>query len=352
MINRLTIDFFRGIRHLDVQGMERICLFSGKNNIGKSTLLEALFLYMDHATQDVFNKLDYFRTNIYKNQLRPWEPVFYNMDVENGLTISLEQEGKESKLIYRKDTDYLPRDNGTIPDDVLAQFRSATKESYSLRFNYAEVDYKESGHLYASAEGALRQMKTNLPENEIRPMKSTQYVNMTISRIAETVLDGVGDLEIAGEKERIVNILRELDPTIEDIVTISKQGIPQLRIRINGNWLPLQCAGDGVMKLLLICLSMFERENGLLLIDEIETGFHYSMYGKLWRIIDEISKETNCQVIATTHSYEMIAGTKDNISNTDDFAYYRLGKSKEELKAFRYDYSLLDSALSAEMEVR
>ena len=69
-------------------------------------------------------------------------------------------------------------------------------------------------------------------------------------------------------------------------------------------------------------------------------------------IVNKISKEANCQVIATTHSYEMISALKENAVDTNDFAYYRLGRGTTGIKSFRYDYTMLDSAFRAEMEVR
>lgn len=42
MIESLTIDNFRGIRHLDVHFGERMNLFAGENGAGKSTVLQAL----------------------------------------------------------------------------------------------------------------------------------------------------------------------------------------------------------------------------------------------------------------------------------------------------------------------
>lgn len=67
----------------------------------------------------------------------------------------------------------------------------------------------------------------------------------------------------------------------------------------------------GVLKIINICLSIMERENGLLLVDEIESGLHYSMYKKIWELIGKYSREKNCQVVATTHSKEMMEALFD-----------------------------------------
>ena len=183
-------------------------------------------------------------------------------------------------------------------------------------------------------------------------MIPTQYINAALARMTDNVLDGIGKLELNGKKEAIVNILQELDASIEDVLTLSLQGVTQLYIRVKGKLIPLQYAGDGVMKLLNICLAIMERKDGLLLIDEVETGFHYSMYQKLWNIIDRISAENNCQIIATTHSYELLSSACESIHTPDDFVYYRLGRNKEKVTVHRYNHSMLQDALKAELEVR
>ena len=44
MFNRIEIERFRGIRYASIDGFKQINLFFGKNNCGKSSLLESLFL--------------------------------------------------------------------------------------------------------------------------------------------------------------------------------------------------------------------------------------------------------------------------------------------------------------------
>lgn len=352
MIDKFSVSNFRGIKHINVEGLKRMSLISGKNNVGKSTLLEALFLFMDHTSNEVFGKLNNFRESYISIMANAWEPLFYNMDMERVMSISVGSQNGESTLSFNKDVSYLPQNVSNIPEEVIAQFRSATKGNYSLAFSYVENEYKENGHFFVNQGSILRQMKTSLDGNEIKNMTPTRYINAAVARYTDNVIDSIGRLELSGEKKTIVGILQELDSEIEDIVTISRQNVSQLHIKVRGKWIPLQYAGDGVMKLLNICLAIMECKDGLLLIDEIETGFHYSMYGKLWRIIDETSQKSNCQIIASTHSYEMIVASKDNVINKDAYVFYRLGKNDESTTAYKYDYTMLDSALNAEMEVR
>ena len=235
---------------------------------------------------------------------------------------------------------------------MLAAFRLVTKNTYSLLYLYDEENYHEEGHFFLNGTNALREIKSSLPGNELKILPVTRWLNTTVTRLSDAVLNDIGNLELKGKKAEVVTILQELDPAIEDIMTLSIQGVPQLYLKTAGKHIPIQYAGDGVMKLLQVCIAAMELKDGLLLIDEIETGLHYSMYGKLWAILDKISAVSNCQIIATTHSYELISAVRGNILNESDFSYYRIGHGRKGHTAYRYDLNMLDSALEAEMEVR
>ena len=66
-------------------------------------------------------------------------------------------------------------------------------------------------------------------------------------------------------------------------------------------------------------------------------------------------QKNNCQIIATTHSYECIDGAIDGIEAAnmqDEFCYYRVERTDKENRAFRYSGNLIRSAINSSMEVR
>ena len=352
MIQNLHVENFRGLESLTMENLGRITLISGKNNIGKSTLLEALFLMMDHSSNDSFMKINGFRGSSVSGIHTLWETLFYAMDTDRQIIIKVDEPDSSSCLLYKKDQDYIPVEGNGVPNEILAQFRSSTKNTYSLFFTFDKDDYHEEGHFSMNGINSLRQISTSLAGNEIITLKPTQYINPVFSRITENVLDGVGKLELRGEKNLIISILKELDPSVEDILTLAINGLTQLYLRKEGKLIPLQYTGDGLVKLLNICIAIIERRDGLLLIDEIETGLHYSMYKKLWSIIDKLSDKSRCQIVATTHSYELVSAVKDGIEKSSDFSYFRMGQKKNVVSSFRYSYEMLSNAVSSDMEVR
>lgn len=357
MFNNLIVENFRGIQRLDIKDMRRLVLLSGNNNVGKSSVLEALFLMMDHLSPDSFNHMNGLRgLNIPANGVSVWEPLFYQMNPNNTIRIQAAQGEDIFSLSYSKDDSYIPAVNDGIPKNVAGSFQSSAKRNYTLRFDFrveGTIDYSEIGHYTTNENGTLREIADDNGDKQLMQLKYTSFVNNNFVRTDRATLDRMGKAEINGEKEKIIGFLQRIDPSIHDIVTLSINGIPQLFINTANKLLPIQFSGDGINKLLYIVLSIMDAKDGMLLIDEIDTGFHYSMYQDLWKIVSGVSRDYNCQVIATTHSFENIVGAVEGVKDSpEEFSYYRLGYDKGDLKSFRYSYDLLKSALRSDMEVR
>lgn len=129
--------------------------------------------------------------------------------------------------------------------------------------------------------------------------------------------------------------------------------MPRLYVKLkNNNMSPIEFMGDGIRKLLHLYLAIKVKEYDIVLIDEIENGLHYSMYEVLWKYIYKLAKDRNCQIIATTHSYENIVAFKSVLNNNDDISYFRLGKSEDKIKAYRFSAEMFGEAISSNMEVR
>jgi|GEM_PF-647912 len=357
MLNNLTIKNFRGIQELDVTDMRRLVLLSGKNNVGKSSVLEAVFLMMDHLSPDSFTRMNNFRgLNTPTNGVGIWEPLFYQLNPDNDIQICATRGEDSLKLIYSKDDSYIPAQNGGLPQNVVGSFQSSAKRDYTLRFAFqveGSVEYSEIGHFTISDNGMLREIYDENGEKQLMPLTYTSFVNNYFVRTDRAILDRMGKAEINGEKGKLIEFMNHIDPSITDIVTLSINGIPQLYIKTKNKLLPVQFSGDGINKLLYIVLSIMDAKDGIVLVDEIDTGFHHSMYKVLWEIVSDVSRDYNCQVIATTHSYENIIGAIEGVKGCpEDFSFYRLGYDKEGLKTFRSSYDLLKSAIRSDMEVR
>lgn len=358
MIERVNFENFRGFEKLELSDFKPITLISGKNNAGKSSILEGIFLFFDHLAPDSFMKINRIRgLSNTTDPLNLWEPLFYNMDTEKKIKLSMQYSGKPMDLEYIRDDTFVPsfaaEDN--IPLDVVNQFVSSAKHSYPIKFEFHKAGYKEKGHFIASPEGVLRKMNLIEKNKPIEPMPFTQFINSTIATTDGVIVDWFGKMELKGKKQQVIKILQIIEPSISDVTTLAMNGQIQLYIRINEKLFPLKVAGDGLNKLLFIILAILVNQNAIILIDEIETGFHYSTYVQLWETIAKAAQESRCQIIASTHSYECIVCAIDGMERAgteNDFCYFRVDKKGTKNFAYRYSSELLRTAIKTEMEVR
>ena len=73
-------------------------------------------------------------------------------------------------------------------------------------------------------------------------------------------------------------------------------------------------------RLLALSLSLVRTGDGYLLIDEIDTGLHFSVMEEMWKLVVATALESNVQVVATTHSYDCIQGLAALLESAPEFA--------------------------------
>ncbi|MGN1405515.1 MAG: ATP/GTP-binding protein [Erysipelotrichaceae bacterium] len=350
MITSISVKNFRGLKNLVLPDMKQIVLVSGKNNTGKSSILESIFLLADHISGDCFAKVNSFRNISYLGDCDSlWAPVFYNLEVENSIEIVANIDGEITELSIEKDDSF----TSMRTKEFLNKPYTSAKTSYSIKMQFKKGAYTEKANFVLNDGGIVRELSTTLDNNAIMPMPFIQYINAILGR--ENVMEYFGRIELSGKKQKIISALQIIDPQITDISAIVQKGNAQLYVKKNGRLLATKLAGEGVNQLLTILLSIISNPDSIILIDEIETGFHYSMYKKLWETIAISAKENNCQIIATTHSYECIVEAVEGLSDSDildDFVYYRISLSEEENKAYRYSGTMLKHAVDSNLEVR
>ena len=353
MIKLLKIKNFKQFNDFEINDLTLVNLISGKNNVGKSSLLEAIFLLIDHSNPVVFNKLNGFRNSISAASVAIWENLFYNFNTDNPISISIVNDKDNLNIIYSKDNTFVPINNHNVDEGIFNRFKNSAKTNYSLKYEFKWNDYKETNNIIVANDGFLTNIKTSEIDNEVKNICLVYMANYDTARGDNAILDWLGEIEKDNLKSEVIDFLNIIEPGIIDLMIITDNGNPRLYIKLNnGSLFPIEFMGDGIRKLLHLYLAIRVKEYNIVLIDEIENGLHYSMYEVLWKYIYKLAKARNCQIIATTHSYENIVAFQSVLSNKDDMAYFRLGKNDEKITAHRFSAEMLDEAISLNMEVR
>jgi AAA15 family ATPase/GTPase len=117
---------------------------------------------------------------------------------------------------------------------------------------------------------------------------------------------------------------------------------------------PLGSMGEGMRRILALAISLAQAKKGFLLVDEVDTGLHWSVMSRMWELVIRTASDLGVQVFATTHSLDCLRGLKDAVDEHDDLRkhvrVHKVDASLNEAITFTADDLLV--AIEQEIEVR
>lgn len=363
MINKVRISNFKGIKNIELNELSKFNIIGGKNNAGKSTVLEAIFMFYDRLGPEFLLK-QYSWRGITELQITPEDiffPIFNQYDFSKSITIEVATDSEKDTLEIR----YIdPFSKNEIIDKKISLENldgvvktednlviSNTKLAMTVKHSNARFK-KESFDLGLS----LNNMSFNIKHATRHNMLNCKFLASKGYQNPTEVAVQYSELDINGNSDKIVDFLRIIEPKIKSISNVSlanNKSMLYVDIGINKK-IPMSFMGDGISRLTSILLAILTTKNGIVFIDEIENGIHYSVQNKIWKSILKAADENNCQIFVSTHSYEFlnacIEGT-DEIYR-DKLAYFRLEQIEDKTQAKRLTYDNLKTSISNGWEVR
>lgn len=343
MFKKIEIERFRGIKDAVIGDFKRVNLFFGRNNCGKSSLLDALFL----AT-GLSNPLLPINVNVMrgynKTRLKDLELNFYNLDSAQPIHICVENKEKRNIEIslFENNKRDVSFDTNTI--DIHS---NVIEGEYGLKFNFEIND--------ESFESELRfdlSTTTNTIDFPKKYVESLRCIYLTPKYDFNTSIQGLENILKNKDEDFIIEGLRFIEPRVKDFI-FTEEGI-FVDIGIEKR-IPINMMGDGVRKIVALLTVIYDCRDGIVLIDEISNGFHYSVMSNLWNVIIKAAIKNNTQLFITTHDYDSIKGLRDtalNIYDENVATFKLLRTSDDELKALHYSLESVDYSINQEIEIR
>ena len=105
--------------------------------------------------------------------------------------------------------------------------------------------------------------------------------------------------------------------------------------------------------MLAMAIAITQCKGGVLLVDEIDTGLHYTVMSRMWKLIFSAAKEFDVQVFATTHSYDCVYSLAQICTSPGPENAVTVQRiDAESVKSVPYDQDEITSAAAREIEVR
>ena len=357
LITQLTIKGFKGFESFEMNPLSRLTLLGGRNNVGKTSVLEALFMLHDRLNSQVILRQLSWRgvSAIGFDPQSMWAPIFTGYQLGQQIEIAIVVKGKKEtmRVVYNPRHEVLAlasqnHSQGGMP----AQIRTDQKpvSFYSLDTTYENSEGQQTSHLLMGPN-SLELHSEHIP---LHGRKAT-FISARAPGNPTEDAHRFGQLDIIGRQESIVSFLKIIEPRLKSLSSVSMGDMSLIHGDIGlSRKIPVAYMGDGISRLLSIILAIATTTNGMVLIDEFENGIHYSVMSKIWKAIGLAAREYNCQMICTTHSYECLEAAQQGLVGelADDFSYIRIDRDDNTCTAKCFDHNTLAIALKNNMEVR
>jgi AAA15 family ATPase/GTPase len=322
MLKEINITNFRCFKELLVENLQQVNLFTGKNNAGKTSLLEAI------------------HSGLRKEMLGITKTI-RNIDIAEYTDSKIFEDNTHQQNNENIIFDMLFYDNGdfsyTAVVNADGQWEHPVSPKFSNRIQFKNTVTSEIHTVF------ITERKKQLPQLA------------DISKLYDSY-------EIKGLKNTFIDAVKIIDPGIEEIRTFSSYPNALFYRRINEEKFYLvEYLGDAAKKIITIIANIvfhFSKnktgKNNFLFIDEIENGLHYTVQKEFWQILIKLCVQYDVQLFATTHSKEMLEAyceVSKQFNNVQ--GYFELVKDyKQDIVCINHSMELLAYELQKNEEIR
>ena len=388
MLKSLEITNFRLLESFQVAKLGRVNLIVGKNNSGKSSVLEAIRIYAGNAQRGLLEEIAAAHDE--KFRLResepsdpekqfPFEDFFAGRKFPpgEGPGITIGETGEDANLLR---IEYgLLLETEEIETDLLGTQETSTRIRRQRIPRLAAKNSDTGTVRPALFIGKGERWTTILldslsPRYRVTPIEASGTVSCSVIPTQFVSVDELADewdtIVFTEYQEVVKQALQIISPDFEDLtfVRIDDGTSPTRRelrrsAKVKMSYMPrpvpLNSLGDGMLRVLQLVLRVFRAKDGFLLIDEFENGLHFSVQEKIWALLFNLAQELNIQIFATTHSWDCIESfVRTAIARRDiEGVLLRVGTSVRKSDSGRviatiFEGQALSNITQADVEVR
>lgn len=315
MLKSLQVKNFRAFENLSVDSLGKVNLVVGRNNVGKTSLLEAVHLYVSDDVLNAASRLLRRRQeySLEDNRTVAFRSLFHLDDslripIEigeihgtNQLVLSMMwswaeevEQDRGLRLQRRFSVDY--------PEEIIELEDLEIREVLAVERGGEGVTQSASVLSSRRYPSGFRRREESSSRSLFLPSSGFHDESIETATLWDSVV-------LTEEEENVLNALRVIEPDIERIVIVqgqSSQRIAMVKLRGKRN-MPLRSLGDGMNRLFELALGLISTGSSkAFLVDEIDSGLHFTTLVDVWRLVFRTAAAHQVQVFATTHSWECI----------------------------------------------
>lgn len=376
--NHFTVDGFRGLRSLEVKDLRSVNLVVGGNNSGKTSLLEAMALFANPVANNewlqVVRRRDYGRLDESMVMSLRWcftQGLNHLFDEPEDLVLEsrFTAEGlhplREMNSTYREFFAEIDPKNFGLSSGVRFATQRADVNDGPVKTCTIESDL-------VWAEGAKKALIHQQGELIPMPPPSASRLLMVHESMSPLQAGGpirrsvvhrgrygpshavllpysyqLNTLQVSARSDQLflddnsmlLDLMRQFDPDVVNVEVASFTGQrPAIYIKHSKLGVaPLSVFGDAMRRCLLLATTMTSLgRGGVLLLDEIEVGIHTDALAKVFKWLADAARQLGVQVVATTHSLEVVDALLAADLGEEDLAAFQIKQAESQTECRRF----------------
>ena len=371
MLKKIVIHNFRCFKKFQISGLKQLNIIVGDNNSGKTAFLEAVSLVCKPQLKHLFWLVKQRIENPDSIASIQEELDFLFNNANEKAKIEVESETFLSEIRIANNTEYGSQKCFSIISVPSISDRSEIEvinNEFLLNKDFSKLNTEIKNFLYDPRSSISKKVTERKSASSFQTDKSIKETHIFINSVYQLkekyLIQLLKQLEILKFEDRENwknNVLPFLQKIYPDLVGVEFGRNSRIIIETASGALPLSYMGDGFKKAFYLFLAVYCCKDGVLVIDELETGIHYENQLAVWQMLLSASQKFNTQLFISTHSYEMLEYLQKTIENLpqedkkhfqEQLSLYSLLKINNEPSVFEYSYAGFESFIENNREFR
>lgn len=321
MIRSIHIRNYRAFSRFDIENLSCINLLVGSNNSGKTSILEAVHLLVSRGDPaSLWQILSRRGERISSSIEVDISHLFHGHEFRIGSSFSLSAKNQfperkvEFSIAELSESEQGDILGQQIEDEAILQPKLALTIKGRPSPPVPRMILSRVGGLSSDVLSRQAALGRRRAQDDIQPV---QFIT-TDSSTADELFGLWDNISLRPEETLVLRALQSLDPNIEQIRAhaspASGRYLSSARtrggfiVKLKGYELPIPIGsmGDGMWRILAMAIAISQCKGGVLLIDEIDSGLHYTVMSAMWTLIHQAARDFDVQVFATTHSLDCV----------------------------------------------
>lgn len=319
MYEDIFIKSYRGLRDIELRGLGAVNVLIGDNNSGKTSILEAIRLL---DSKDVIGKISQIASEreghkfVIRSYSSKYDYVKYSFPLGQERS-AVEVSGRGDRN-FNADI-YACMEEDVISPDELDLTEQEEKNIYFILNDENKVGMLRGMYRVRSDSGDYED-EYFLPQigkipdrlfqrsnrGRISSKSKIKYISPADVYFGFYTTSFLKGLELE-EKERLISLMRIFEPSLVNIEASIVDRFSQVVIEDTEHIIkPISVYGDGMKRVFSAAGAIAKMQNGVLLIDEFDTGIHSTALPDYTSFLSEASNRNNTQLFLTTHSGDAI----------------------------------------------